>query len=202
MMLSQGAPALWGAVSLLCLPSLLNSEYLLRFNLFVPIPGRKKPLGHIPILLSLTQPRSRGCVGALGVGGFVLYLLLQLGEPQETLAFFLCDKNGNKLYFCTLCLCSAVSCLRGREAEWPGCGDIGTETQGMREWDFRVGLWLLVSAQKDEMQPSSAPTPRPEPAEGQDAAWDGRFLPCPAALLGQEPIPRKLQKPPGLAAPT
>lgn len=88
MRLLQGAPALWGAASLLCPPSLLNSEYLLQFNLFVPMPGRKEPLGHSPILLSLTQPRSRGCVGAPGGGGFVLYLLLQLGEPRETPARF------------------------------------------------------------------------------------------------------------------
>lgn len=89
MRLLSGAPALWGAASLLCpRPSLLNSEYLSQFNLFVPIPGPEEPLGHSPILLSLTQPRSRGCVGAPGVGGFVLYLLLQLGEPRETPAFF------------------------------------------------------------------------------------------------------------------
>lgn len=31
--------------------------------------------------------------------------------------------------------------------------------------------------------------------------WDGCFLPPPAALLGQELIPRKLRKPPALAAP-
>lgn len=158
MRLFQGSSALWGAASLLCPPPLLNLEYLLQFNLFVPIAGRKEPLGHIPILLSLTQPQSRGCVGALGVGGFVLYLLLQLGEPQETPAFFYVIKMEINSIF-ALSLCSAVSCSRGREAEWPGCGDTGTEARGMSEWDFGVGLRLLVSAQKDEMQPPQCPHP-------------------------------------------
>lgn len=79
MRLLQGAPALWGAASLLCPPSLLNSEYLLQFNLFVPMPGRKEPLGHSPILLSLTQPRSRGCVGAPGGGGFCTVFIAAAG---------------------------------------------------------------------------------------------------------------------------
>lgn len=158
MRLFWGEPAFWGAASLLCPTSLLNSEFLLQFNLFVPIPGRKEPLGHIPILLSLTQPQSRGCVGALGVGGFVLYLLLQLGEPQETPAFFLCDKNGNKLYFYTLSLfrCLLLAWVGGRVARLWGHRDRDRRDEGMGLWG---GLWLLVSAQNDEMQPPQCPQP-------------------------------------------
>lgn len=128
MKLFWGAPALWGAASLLCPPSLLNSEYLLQFNLFVPIPGRKEPLGHIPILLSLTQPQSRGCVGALGVGGFVLYLLLQLGEPQETPAFFYVIKMEiNSIFALSLSVPLSPACVGGRQSGQ------GVGTQGQRQ---------------------------------------------------------------------
>lgn len=94
------------------------------------------------------------------MGSFVLYLLLQLGEPQETPAFFfLCDKNGNKLYFCTLSLfrCLLLVWEGGRVARVWGHRNRETGDEGREFW---AGLWLLVSARKDEMQPPQCPHPR------------------------------------------
>lgn len=60
----------------------------------------------------------------------------------------------------------------------------GRRDRDTREWDFGARLWLLVSAQKDEMQTLSAPTPQPEPAEVRRHSGTAASS-CPASCLGK-----------------
>lgn len=155
MRLFQGSPSTSGGLHLRSAsarpPSLLNSVYLLQFNLFAHTswPGgaalhcrsKRATAGRSPVLPEPgTAPQSRGCADSshrptqayLRTGNFtarpgrgsqavcfVLYLLLQLGEPQRnTCYFFICNKNGNKLYFCSRIWAVCLSCCL-----LPVCGE-------------------------------------------------------------------------------
>lgn len=131
------------------------------------------------------------------------------------LFFFICNKNGNKLYFCSrvraVCLSSCLPPARG------GCCVAGVWGHGDRETGHggtgSFPPWLLAPAQQHpaRVKTSTPGPPAPatwhKPPEGREGpvGWPGAaarlpgggsFLLHPAALLGQEPIPRKRQSRP------
>lgn len=152
---------------------------------------------------------------------FVLYLLLQLGEPQRnTCYFFICNKNGNKLYFCSriwaVCLSCCLLPVCGERWVARAWGHWDRETGHRGTGSFGADLWLLALAQRCQA-PVETSTSCPcnvaqaPQGSGMSRGWGGgwvrlpgggSFLPHPAAPLGQEPIPRKHQSLPAPARPS